>query len=467
MTKKKLVVIFGGRSSEHEVSCISVQTVAKAVDTDKYDMTLIGITKDGKWLKADSIESIADGSWYDSQVRAVISPDSAKEIIIKDGDRIYAEPVDVIFPVLHGLYGEDGTIQGLFEMADIPYVGCGVFASAAAMDKFHTKIIADHINVTQAKFVPVVEDDFDDLDVAMDRVESELNYPVFVKPSSAGSSKGVTKAHDRAELEAGLHEALNHDSKILVEETIIGRELECGVLGYGNHTKASGVGEILAAADADFYDFDAKYKKYNITKRKRESIAANYLKSLLSARLVDINQSVLNDYIDFSLQLCKPVDILAGKKRIVKLHNEITDEIIEKSNKLSKITIPETPLKYLKLPKEFVLLKSQKALINEGRINHNCVGAYGQDIISGKCVIYSANIQNEHLTIEIKFIKIKNEYKFYVAQCYKACNIPCSPDILAYVRECLAKCSDKAIKKYIKAVKKMKHSPVRNGKEAK
>lgn len=215
------------------------------------------------------------------------------------------------------------------------------------------------------------------------------------------------------------------------------------------------------------YDFDAKYKKYNITKRKRESIAANYLKSLLSARLVDINQSVLNDYIDFSLQLCKPVDILAGKKRIVKLHNEITDEIIEKSNKLSKITIPETPLKYLKLPKEFVLLKSQKALINEGRINHNCVGAYGQDIISGKCVIYSANIHNEHLTIEIKFIKIKNEYKFYVAQCYKACNIPCSPDILAYVRECLAKCSDKAIKKYIKAVKKMKHSPVRNGKEAK
>ena len=151
MTKKKLVVIFGGRSSEHEVSCISVQTVAKAVDTDKYDMTLIGITKDGKWLKADSIESIADGSWYDSQVRAVISPDSAKEIIIKDGDRIYAEPVDVIFPVLHGLYGEDGTIQGLFEMADIPYVGCGVFASAAAMDN-HTKIIADHINVTQAKF---------------------------------------------------------------------------------------------------------------------------------------------------------------------------------------------------------------------------------------------------------------------------------------------------------------------------
>lgn len=259
MAKKRLVVIFGGKSSEHEVSCVSVQTIAKAVDTDKYEMTLIGITKDGRWLKADSIEQIADGSWYDSRTRAVISPDSAKEIILQEGDKIYTEPVDVVFPVLHGLYGEDGTIQGLFEMAGIPYVGCGVFASAAAMDKLQTKIIADHIGVRQARFVPVFEDDFDDLEVAMDRVESELVYPVFVKPSSAGSSKGVTKAQDRAELEVGLREALNHDSKILVEETIVGRELECGVLGYGNHTKASGIGEILAAADADFYDYDAKY----------------------------------------------------------------------------------------------------------------------------------------------------------------------------------------------------------------
>ncbi len=259
MAKKKLVVVFGGRSSEHEVSCLSVQTVAKAVDTEKYDMMLVGITKDGRWLKADSIESIADASWYDSTAKAVISPDSSREIIIMDGDRIYTEQVDVIFPVLHGVYGEDGTIQGLFEMADIPYVGCGVFASAAAMDKFYTKIIADHIGITQARFVPVVEDDFDDLETAMDRVESELSYPVFVKPSCAGSSKGVSKAHDRAELEAGLKEALRHDDKILVEETIIGRELECGVLGYGGHTNASGVGEILAAADADFYDYDAKY----------------------------------------------------------------------------------------------------------------------------------------------------------------------------------------------------------------
>lgn len=257
MAKKNLVVIFGGRSSEHEVSCISVQTVAKAVDLEKYEMILVGITKDGRWLKADSIESIADSSWYDSKVSSVISPDTSREIIIRDGNNITVQKVDVIFPVLHGMYGEDGTIQGLFEMADIPYVGCGVLASAASMDKFYTKIIVDHIGVCQARFVPVVEDDFEDLEAAMDRVEAELSYPVFVKPSKAGSSKGVSKASNRAELEVSLNEAIKHDNKILVEETIVGRELECGVLGYGKNTKASGVGEILAAAE--FYDFDAKY----------------------------------------------------------------------------------------------------------------------------------------------------------------------------------------------------------------
>lgn len=257
MEKKNLVVIFGGRSSEHEVSCISVQTVARAVDASKYEMILIGITKDGRWLKADSIDSVADGSWYHSTTHAIISPDSSRELLLKDGDLHSSCKVDVIFPVLHGMYGEDGTIQGLFEMANIPYVGCGVFASAAAMDKFFTKVIVNHIGICQAKFVPVLEEDFDDLDSAMDRVEAELSYPVFVKPSKAGSSQGVSKASDRAGLEISLREAVKHDNKILVEETIIGRELECGVLGYKRNTKASGVGEILAAAE--FYDYDAKY----------------------------------------------------------------------------------------------------------------------------------------------------------------------------------------------------------------
>lgn len=257
MAKENLVVIFGGRSSEHEVSCISVQTVAKGVDLEKYNMTLVGITKDGRWLKADNIESIADGSWYDSKVTAVISPDTRRELIVFSDAGVERQKVDVIFPVLHGMYGEDGTIQGLFEMADIPYVGCGVLASAASMDKFYTKIIVDYIGVSQARFVPVLAEDFSDIDSAMDRVEAELDYPVFVKPSKAGSSKGVNKATDRASLLYALNEAVKHDNKILVEETIVGRELECGVLGYKDNTKASGVGEILAAAE--FYDFDAKY----------------------------------------------------------------------------------------------------------------------------------------------------------------------------------------------------------------
>ena len=256
MTKKKLVVIFGGRSSEHEVSCISVQTVAKAVDTDKYDMTLIGITKDGKWLKADSIESIADGSWYDSQVRAVISPDSAKEIIIKDGDRIYAEPVDVIFPVLHGLYGEDGTIQGVFEMSGIPYVGCGVLSSSVSMDKISTKIFVEKLGIRQAKFVADIAPDLSELDHTVTEVEEKLGYPVFVKPSNAGSSCGVSKAENREELKAAVELAKKHDTRVLIEEMICGHEVECAVLG-GRDPKASKVGEVVAAAE--FYDYDAKY----------------------------------------------------------------------------------------------------------------------------------------------------------------------------------------------------------------
>lgn len=257
MAKKNLVIIFGGRSSEHDVSCISVQTVAKAVDVSKYEMILIGITKDGRWLKVDSIDSIADNSWSNSTTHAIISPDGSREMLLRSGDSVTFCTVDVIFPVLHGMYGEDGTIQGLFEMANIPYVGCGVFASAAAMDKFFTKVIVNHIGICQARFVPVLAEDFDDLEAAMDRVEAELSYPVFVKPSKAGSSQGVSKASDRAGLEISLKAAVKHDSKILVEETIIGRELECGVLGYRKNTKASGVGEILAAAE--FYDYDAKY----------------------------------------------------------------------------------------------------------------------------------------------------------------------------------------------------------------
>ena len=259
MNKKNIAIVFGGRSSEHEVSCMSVVTIAKAVNAEKYNSYYIGITKEGHWLLADGIESISDGSWRDSKVSAIISPDTKKELMLTDSENNIKESVeiDVVFPVLHGMYGEDGTIQGLFEMAQIPYVGCGVFASAASMDKFYTKVVVDTLGIRQAQYVPVLKNELSDMDNVVKRVEDLLTYPVFVKPSKAGSSKGVSKAASRDELVDAIKLAAMHDYKILVEEEIVGRELECAVLGYGDGTKASGVGEILAAAE--FYDFDAKY----------------------------------------------------------------------------------------------------------------------------------------------------------------------------------------------------------------
>ena len=256
---KNIILLFGGQSSEHEVSCVSVVTVAEHVDTDTYTLHLIGITKEGKWLYVDRLEDIASGAWKSSKKTAVLSPDATKkELLVMEDDRITHIPVDVAFPVLHGLYGEDGTVQGIFELAKIPYVGCGVLASAVSMDKVYTKIIVDRLGICQAQYVDVRREELSKMDAVLDKVEAKLSYPVFVKPSNAGSSRGVSRADDREELTKSLLLAAEHDSKILVEETIIGRELECAVLGNLD-VQASGVGEILAAEEAAFYDYDAKY----------------------------------------------------------------------------------------------------------------------------------------------------------------------------------------------------------------
>lgn len=254
---RNILVLFGGKSSEHEVSCISVVTVVTAIDRKKYDVTLIGITKEGQWLLIDDIEAIKNGSWINSTKQAILSPDRiAKEIIINDEGIMKTKKIDVVFPVLHGLNGEDGTVQGLFTLADIPYVGCGVLASAVSMDKLYTKVIVDDLGINQARYVKILDEDLKDMDSAVNKVLETLSLPVFIKPSNAGSSRGVSKAHTVEELKAGLLEAAKHDRKLLVEETIIGRELECGVLGAYD-VEASGVGEVLSAAD--FYDYDAKY----------------------------------------------------------------------------------------------------------------------------------------------------------------------------------------------------------------
>lgn len=258
--KKSIAVIFGGQSSEHEVSCMSVVNVLDNLDKEKYEIHMIGITKEGHWLYVDDIEKIKNKSWYDLAVTAAISPDRKKPGIWKiDGDKHEIIRLDVAFPVLHGRYGEDGTIQGLFELAGIPYVGCGVLASAASADKITTKMFVDTLNIRQADYITDTAADDSRIEDTICEAEKKLSYPMFVKPSNAGSSVGVSKAEDRDGLREAILCAKKHDSRVLIEEMIVGRELECAVLGRKNHagTDASSIGEVLAAAE--FYDYEAKY----------------------------------------------------------------------------------------------------------------------------------------------------------------------------------------------------------------
>lgn len=258
MSKQNLAVIFGGQSSEHEISCMSASNIIQCIDAQRYNIILVGITKEGHWVEAADLNAVQDGSWRQSKTSIVLSPDATRKGLYRmsEDEKVQFVHLDVIFPVLHGLYGEDGTVQGLFKLAGIPFVGCGLFASAAGMDKLYTKIIVDTLGIRQAKYVPVYKEELLKMDEVVARVESALEYPVFVKPSRAGSSKGVNKAANREQLKNALIEAADNDRKILVEETIIGREVECAVLGNLD-VKASGVGEILSADE--FYDFDAKY----------------------------------------------------------------------------------------------------------------------------------------------------------------------------------------------------------------
>lgn len=198
------------------------------------------------------------------------------------------------------------------------------------------------------------------------------------------------------------------------------------------------------------FDFSVKY---NIDKRKRKSIGAKYLCALMSRSFPNENmQSIIGDYIYYSLLMNVKINVFAGKKKTIRLHDELAEKVMLKANRSSKTKIKETPLKYLEMPKEFVRLKTQRALIAEGMRNHNCVGGYWKRVSEGKSLIYSATIQDEHLTIEIQFRKSRSKikkYNFYVNQCYKAYNRPCSPGVLEYVNECLERNSEKAIEEFI------------------
>jgi D-alanine-D-alanine ligase len=259
-----IAVIFGGRSDEHEVSRNSAVNVLKSLEGGRYEVSVIGITKEGRWYLTEAdYDEIASGDWEkrpdNRQVCIPSDPVVHGLLVFDENDHAEAKHIDCIVPVLHGDYGEDGTIQGVFEMADIPYVGPGVKASANCMDKTAAKVLAAPTGVTMAKCTIIEKKDFEeDRETEVLRAVSTDGgkFPLFVKPSSAGSSVGTRRVDKREELEPAIENAFKYDNKVLVEEMIVGREIEVAVLG--NHDpKATEVGEILSAGE--FYDYDSKY----------------------------------------------------------------------------------------------------------------------------------------------------------------------------------------------------------------
>ncbi|SED61950.1 D-alanine--D-alanine ligase family protein [Jiangella alba] len=263
----RVAVVFGGRSSEHEISCVTAGGVLAALDPRRYDVLPIGITTSGRWVltSADPAHLAIKGHampHVDDEGGTVVLPGRGELAVQSPGEVPHAlGTVDVVFPLLHGPYGEDGTIQGLLELADVRYVGSGVLASAVGMDKHVMKLLLAGAGLPVTRHVLVRPSAWEP---QRDRVIAEaeaFGYPVFVKPARAGSSMGVSKARDAAELEAAVLAAREHDPKVLVEEAVTGREVECGVLEGqgGGEPEASVVGEIRLGAGHELYDFEAKY----------------------------------------------------------------------------------------------------------------------------------------------------------------------------------------------------------------
>lgn len=286
MAKQRIVVMYGGKADEHSISCISAAGVLRALDTDKFEAIEVGITKNGEWI----VGGEDPRKWNMSEgLPTVEKTDSSKDVVLDvalgqdgffaredDGTLTSLGHVDAVLPVLHGPYGEDGTIQGLFEMMNVPYVGCGVLASAACMDKHYTKVLLAAAGIPVAPGITLDVRNYDaasefaaEADEMLAAVQQAgLQYPLFVKPSRAGSSFGVTKVEhegNAAELAAAVFEASHHDWRVLVEQGIDAREIECAVLcpKAGEAPQASWPGEIVldkrAEGDDQFYDFDSKY----------------------------------------------------------------------------------------------------------------------------------------------------------------------------------------------------------------
>lgn len=260
--KLRIGVIFGGRSGEHEVSLRSAESIIKAMDKNKYEIVPIGITKEGRWLMSgDAAAMLPDAVMTSNKHRqvAIIGDPTRQGLTRLDQGRraLGREHLDVVFPVLHGTYGEDGTIQGLLDMAGVPYVGCGVLASATGMDKVTMKHLFLQAGLTIIEWEWFLRASWEENpDAVLRRIARSLGFPVFVKPANLGSSVGVSKAANKAELVKAVNDAARYDRKIVVERAIDGREIEVSVLG-NDHPIASLPGEVITSHE--FYDYDDKY----------------------------------------------------------------------------------------------------------------------------------------------------------------------------------------------------------------
>jgi D-alanine-D-alanine ligase len=268
--RTRVALVFGGRSSEHAVSCATAASVLEALDRDRYDVVPVGIAKDGHWVLApDDPRALRLAPGHvpevDTDAASVIVPTSATDrtLVVHEAGRPPRTlgEVDVVFPLLHGPFGEDGTIQGLLDLADVRYVGSGVTASAAMMDKHVMKVLLASAGLPVGPYTVITDKDWRrDRAAAMDAVHA-LSWPVFVKPARAGSSMGITKVSEPEALEAAIEAAREHDPKVVVEAAVFGREIECGVLeGHGTDaTRTSELGECIVVQNHEFYDYEAKY----------------------------------------------------------------------------------------------------------------------------------------------------------------------------------------------------------------
>jgi len=354
MDKLKVGVIFGGKSSEHDVSKVSGTSVITNLDKEKYDILPIYINKDGNWYTYDKDINDIQILNIDSDIEEDITPILNIEKTLKS--------LDIVFPVLHGLGGEDGSIQGLFELFKVPYVGCGILASSVGMDKVYTKIVFEKAGLNQARYEYIrkfndsyiyVDKSFNEeilnIDEVAVRIDNNLKYPMFIKPSNSGSSVGINKANNIEELKVAIEYAARFDKKILIEEGLVGKEVECAVLG-NEEVIASCIGEIKPAED--FYTFDAKYNN-------QES------KVLIPA---DISEEMANEIRRLAIKAFKAIDG-KGLSRVDFFANTETNEIyINEINTLPGFTtismypklFEQVGIKYSKLLDKLIELALEK-----------------------------------------------------------------------------------------------------------